>query len=80
MLCKRKGIEIIKAKCCKDHIHILVRIPPKYSVAQIMEYIKEKSSLMILERYANLKYKFENKHFGCRGYYIDKVEKNAKKI
>ncbi len=71
MLCKRKGIEIIEAECCKDHIHMLVRIPPKYSVSQIMGYLKGKSSLMIFERHANLKYKFGNKHFWCRGYYVD---------
>lgn len=80
MLCKRKGIEIIETECCKDHIHMLVRIPPKYSVSQIMGYLKGKSSLMIFERHANLKYKFGNKHFWCRGYYVDTVGKNAKKI
>ena len=80
MLCKRKGIEIIEAECCKDHIHMLVRIPPKFSVSQIMGYLKGKSSLMIFERHANLKYKYGNRHFWCRGYYVDTVGKNAKKI
>lgn len=80
MLCKRKGIEIIEAECCKDHIHMLVRIPPKYSVSYIMGYLKGKSSLMIFDRHANLKYKYGNKHFWCRGYYVDTVGKNAKKI
>ena len=56
MLCKRKGIEIIEAECCKDHVHMLVRIPPKYSVSEIMGYLKGKSSLMIFEKRANLKY------------------------
>ena len=80
MLCKRKGIEIIETECCKDHIHMLVRIPPKYSVSEIMGYLKGKSSLMIFEKHANLKYKYGNRHFWCRGYYVDTVGKNAKKI
>ena len=79
-LCKRKGIEIIEAECCKDHIHMLVRIPPKYSVSEIMGYLKGKSSLMIFEKHANLKYKYGNRHFWCRGYYVDTVGKNTKKI
>ena len=79
-LCKRKGIEIIEAEACPDHIYMLVRIPPKYSVSQIMGYLKGKSSLMIFERHANLKYKYGNRHFLCRGYYVDTVGKNAKKI
>lgn len=79
-LCKRKGIEIIEAECCKDHVHMLVRIPPKYSVSEIMGYLKGKSSLMILERHANLKYKYGNRHFWCRGYYVDTVGKNSKRI
>ena len=74
-LCKRKGIEIIEAECCKDHVHMLVRIPPKYSVSEIMGYLKGKSSLMIFERHANLKYKYGNRHFWCRGYYVDTVGK-----
>ena len=79
-LCKRKGIEIIEAEACPDHIHMFVRIPPKYSVSGIMGYLKGKSSLMIFERHANLKYKYGNRHFWCRGYYVDTVGKNAKKI
>lgn len=79
-LCDRKGIEIIEAECCKDHVHMLVRIPPKYSVAEIMGYLKGKSSLMIFDRHANLKYKYGNRHFWCRGYYVDTVGKNSKKI
>jgi len=79
-LCERKGIEIIEAELCKDHIHMLVRIPPKYSVSEIMGYLKGKSSLMIFDRHANLKYKYGNRHFWCRGYYVDTVGKNAKKI
>lgn len=79
-LCDRKGIEIIEAECCKDHVHMLVRIPPKYSVAEITGYLKGKSSLMIFDRHANLKYKYGNRHFWCRGYYVDTVGKNSKKI
>jgi putative transposase len=79
-LCERKGIEIIEAELCKDHVHMLVRIPPKYSVSEIMGYLKGKSSLMIFDKHANLKYKYGNRHFWCRGYYVDTVGKNAKKI
>ncbi|EHL14766.1 hypothetical protein HMPREF9629_02091 [Peptoanaerobacter stomatis] len=79
-LCERKGIEIIQDKCCPDHIHMLVRIPPKYSVSEIMGYLKGKSSLIIFDRHANLKYKYGNRHFWCRGYYVDTVGKNARKI
>lgn len=79
-LCERKGIEIIEAELCKDHVHMLVRIPPKYSVSQIMGYLKGKSSLIVFDRHANLKYKYGNRHFWCRGYYVDTVGKNAKKI
>lgn len=79
-LCERKGIEIIEAEMCKDHVHMLIRIPPKHSVAEIMGYLKGKSSLMIFDRHANLKYKYGNRHFWCRGYFVDTVGKNAKKI
>ena len=79
-LCRRKGIEILAAEACIDHIHMFVRIPPKYSVSEIMGYLKGKSSLMIFERHANLKYGYGNRHFWCRGYYVDTVGKNAKKI
>jgi len=79
-LCERKGIEIIQAECCIDHIHMLVRIPPKYSVSEIMGYLKGKSSLIIFDGHANLKYKYENRHFWCRGYYVDTVGRNKKAI
>ena len=79
-LCEYKGIEIIEAEACKDHIHMLVSIPPKYSVSQIMGYLKGKSSLMIFEKYANLKYKYGNRHFRCRGFYVDTVGRNRKAI
>ena len=72
-LCKRKGIEIIAAECMPDHVHMFVSIPPKYSVSEVMGYLKGKSSLMIFDRHANLKYKYGNRHFWCRGYYVDTV-------
>ena len=79
-LCEYKEVDIIEAEACKDHIHMLVSIPPKYSVSQIMGYLKGKSSLMIFEKYANLKYKYGNRHFWCRGYYVDTVGRNKKAI
>ena len=79
-LCEQKEIEIIEAELCPDHIHMLIAIPPKYSVAQIMGYLKGKSSLMIFDRHANMKYKYGNRHFWCRGYYVDTVGKNTKRI
>ena len=79
-LCEYKGVEIIEAEACKDHIHMLVSLPPKYSVSQFMGYLKGKSSLMIFEKNANLKYKYGNRHFWCRGYYVSTVGKNRKAI
>ena len=79
-LCDYKGIEIIEAESGVDHIHMLLSIPPKYSVAQIMGYLKGKSGLMIFEKYANLKYKYGNRHFWCRGYYVSTVGANKKAI
>ena len=79
-LCENKGIEILEANACKDHIHMLVIIPPKYSISQIMGYLKGKSSLMIFDRFANLKYKHGNRHFWCKGYYVSTVGRNEKKI
>ena len=79
-LCKWKGVNIIEAEVCPDHIHMLVRIPPSMSVSSFVGYLKGKSTLMIFERHANLKYKYGNRHFWCRGYYVDTVGKNAKKI
>ena len=80
LLCDRKGITILEAEMCKDHVHMLVQIPPKYSVSEIVGYLKGKSSLMIFDRHAHLKYKYGNRHFWCRGYYVDTVGKNEKKI
>lgn len=79
-LLTRKGITIIEAELCPDHIHMLIEIPPKYSVSEIMGYLKGKSSLMIFDRHANLKYKYGNRNFWCRGYFVDTAGKNAKKI
>ena len=73
-----KGVEITKAEGCKDHIDMLVSIPPKYSVSQIMGYLKGKSSLMIYEKYANMKYKYGNFHFWYRGYYVSTVGRNRR--
>jgi len=77
---RTKGVEIIEAEACKDHIHLLVSIPPYLSVAQFMGYLKGKSTLMIFDRHANLKYKYGNRHFWCRGYYVDTVGRNKKVI
>ena len=75
-LCKQKGVEIIEANACKDHIHMLVSIPPKYSVSSFMGYLKGKSALMIFDRHANLKYKFGNRHFWSEGFYVSTVGVN----
>ena len=79
-LCENKGVEILEAELCRDHIHMLVMIPPSLSIAQFMGYLKGKSSLMIFDRNANLEYKYGNRHFWCRGYYVDTVGKNTTKI
>lgn len=79
-LCRRKGVEIIEAEAMPDHIHMLVSIPPSISVSEFVGYLKGKSSLMIFDRHANLKYKYGNRHFWCRGYYVDTVGKNTAKI
>ena len=79
-LCQQKGGEIIEAEACPDHIHMLLSIPPKYSVSQIMGFLKGKSSLMIFDRHANLKYKYGNRHFWARGYFVDTVGRNKKQI
>ena len=72
-LCNYKGVEIIEGHLMPDHIHLLVSIPPKYSVSQFMGYLKGKSSLMIFDKHANLKYKFGNRHFWAEGYYVSTV-------
>ena len=79
-LCEWKGVEIIEAEACPDHIHLLVSIPPKISVSSFMGYLKGKSSLMIFDKHANLKYRYGNREFCCRGYYVDTVGKNTTAI
>ena len=79
-LCKEMKVEIIEGEACPDHIHLLVSIPPYMSIAQFVGTLKSKSALMIFDRHANLKYKYGNRNFWCRGYYVDTVGKNAKKI
>ena len=79
-LCERKQVEILAAEACPDHIHLLLKIPPKYSVSSVMGFLKGKSSLMIFDRHANLKYKYGRRNFWCRGYFVDTVGKNEKRI
>ena len=79
-LCEWKGVRIVEAHACVDHIHMLVEIPPKMSVSSFVWVLKGKSSLMIFEKFANLKYKYGNRHFWCRGFYVDTVRKNKKEI
>ena len=80
MLCERKGVEIIEAEACADHIHMLVSIPPKLSVSEFMGYLKGKSSLMIFDKFANMKYRYGNRQFWCRGYDVDTGGRNKKAI
>nr|CAA50690.1 putative transposase [Clostridium perfringens NCTC 8239] len=79
-LCELKGVRIVEAHACVDHIHMLVEIPPKMSVSSFVWVLKCKSSLMIFEKFANLKYKYGNRHFWCMGFYVDTVGKNKKAI
>lgn len=72
-LCKWKGVNIIEAEICPDHVHMLVEIPPKMSVSAFVGYLKGKSSLMIYEQWGNLKFKYRNREFWCKGYYVDTV-------
>ena len=80
ILCDWKGVVILEAEACPDHIHMLIEIPPKISVASFMGYLKGKSSLMIFEKYVNLKYKYGTRKFWCERYYVDIVGKNQKRI
>jgi putative transposase len=80
MLCQRKQIEIIEAEACPDHIHMLIKIPPKMSIASAMGYLKGKSTLLIFDRHADMKYKYGQRQFWCRGYFVDTVGKNTKVI
>ncbi len=79
-LCERKGVEVLEAEACADHIHMLESIPPSMSVADFMGYLEGKSALLIFDRFANLKYRYGNRHFWCRGYYVDTVGRNKKAI
>ena len=79
-LCEWKGVTILEAECCPDHVHMLLEIPPKMSVSGFMGYLKGKSSLMLYERFGDLKFKYRNREFRCRGYYVDTVGKNKEKI
>ena len=79
-LCEWKGVNIINAEVCLEHIHMMIEIPPKMSVSSFMGYLKGKSSLMIYEKWGNMKYKYRNREFWCRGYYVDTVGKNTKAI
>ena len=79
-ICQRNDIEIIEANACPDHINMLITIPPKISVSKFMGILKGKSSMMIFDRFANLKYKYGNRHFWCRGYYVDTVGRNKTAI
>ncbi len=79
-LCEWKGVEIIEAEVCPDHVHMCVKIPPKMSVSGFMGFLKGKSSVIIYQKFGNLKFKYRNREFWCRGYYVDTVGKNTKKI
>ena len=79
-LCRWKGVNLLEAEACPDHIHILVEIPPKFSISNFIGFLKGKSSLMIHEKWGNMKYKYRNRQFWCRGYYVSTVGKNEKKI
>ena len=79
-LCRWKGVDLLEAEACPDHIHILLEIPPKFSISNFMGFLKGKSSLMIYEKWGNMKYKYRNRQFWCRGYYVSTVGKNEKKI
>ena len=80
MLCERKDITIIEAELCPDHVHMLISIPPKMSVSGAIGYIKGKSTLLIFDRHADMKYKYGQRQFWCRGYYVDTIGKNTKAI
>ncbi len=79
-LCEWKGVKIIEAEVCIDHVHMLLEVPPKMSVSGVVGYLKGKSSLMIYEKFGNMKFKYRNREFWCRGYYVDTAGKNATKI
>lgn len=79
-LCEQKGVEIIEANLCPDHVHMLVSIPPKISVSSFVGYLKGKSSLMIFDRHANMKDRYGNRKFWCKGYHVDTMGRNKKQF
>ena len=79
-LCEWKGVKIIEAEVCPDHVHMLLEIPPKYSISSFMGYLKGKSSTMLYEQFGELKYKYRNREFWCKGYYVDTTGKNSSRI
>ena len=79
-LCEWKGIKIIEAEICPNHVHMLLEIPPKIAVSSFMGYLKGKSSLMLYEQFPALQFKYRNREFWCRGYYVDTAGKDAKKV
>ena len=79
-LCAWKGVEIIEGEICPDHVHLLLSIPPKYSISSFMGYLKGKSSMIIFQKFGNMKFAYRNREFWCRGYYVDTVGKNTKAI
>ena len=79
-LCQWKGADIIEGEICPDHVHLLLSMPPKMSVSSFMGYLKGKSSLMIFQKYGNMKFAYRNREFWCKGYYVDTVGKNTKAI
>ena len=79
-LCEWKGVNIIEAECCPDHVHMLIEIPPKLSVSSFMGYLKGKSSTMLYEQFGELKYKYRSREFWCKGYYVDTAGKNTSRI
>ena len=79
-LCEWKGVNIIEAEICPDHVHMLVEIPPKYPVSSFMGYLKGKSATMLYEQFEKLKYKYRHREFWCKGYYVDTVGKNEARI
>ena len=80
MLCEWKGVNIIEAEVCPDHVHMLVEIPPKMRVSDFMGYLKGKSALLIFQKWGNMKFAYRNREFWCKGYYVDTVGKNTKAI
>ena len=80
VLCARKGVDIVEGEICPDHVHLMLSIPPKISISSFMGYLKGKSSLMIFQKFGNMKFAYRNREFWCKGYYVDTVGKNTKAI